>query len=273
MEPENKTQITSDDIKKIELSILKYIDLQCKKYNLRYYLGYGTLLVAVRHKGFIPWDDDIDIWMPRKDYDIFVAIEKLLGSSEFEILSPLDNLDYYYGFAKLVSKNTHLQEIGFIPIKDYGVYVDIFPLDNIVKKHSFLHFIAKYIIIARIASCNVKPWLNLTHRKKAILFRFIGIIATLLGFRRTAKLTDKIAKIDERKATKNVGTFVESIGEYNIFPSEYFSSTVQLEFEGHYFNVPKRYHECLTQLYGDYMQIPPEEKRISGHSFKAYYKK
>lgn len=93
MEPENKTQITSDDIKKIELSILKYIDLQCKKYNLRYYLGYGTLLGAVRHKGFIPWDDDIDIWMPRKDYDIFVAIEKLLGSSEFEILSPLDNLD------------------------------------------------------------------------------------------------------------------------------------------------------------------------------------
>lgn len=272
MEVESKIEITNNDIKKIELSILKYIDLQCKKYDLRYYLGYGTLLGAVRHKGFIPWDDDIDIWMPREDYDKFVTIEKLSGSSEFKILSPWDNLDYYYGFAKLVSKDTELHEIGFIPIKDYGVYVDIFPLDNIVGKHRFIHSIAKYVIIARVASCNIKPWKNLAHRNKAILFRFIGIIATLLGFRRTAKLTDKIAKIDERKVAKNVGSFVESIGEYNIFPVECFSSTVLLEFEGHYFYAPKGYHECLTQLYGDYMQLPPEDKRTSGHSFKAYYK-
>lgn len=272
MEDESKIQITNNDIKKIELSILKYIDSQCRKYNLRYYLGYGTLLGAVRHKGFIPWDDDIDIWMPREDYDKFVTIEALSGSSEFKILSPLVNLDYYYGFAKLVSKKTQLQEIGFLPIKDYGVYVDIFPLDKVMGKRSILHSIAKYVIIARVASCNVKPWLNLTHRKKAMLFRFIGIIATLLGFRRTAKLTDKIAKIDERKATKNVGALVESIGKHNIFPVECFSSTVLLEFEGHYYNAPKGYHECLTQLYGDYMQLPPENKRISGHSFKAYYK-
>lgn len=264
--------ITDDNIKEIELSILKYIDLQCKKYNLRYYLGYGTLLGAVRHQGFIPWDDDIDIWMPREDYDKFISLENSLENSKFKILSPLNNSDYYYGFAKLVSRNTEPQEIGFLPIKDYGVYVDIFPLDNIATEHPFLHFIAKYIIMARIASCNIKPWLNLTHKKKAILFRFIGIIGTLLGFRRTAKLTDKIAKIDKGKTNKRVGVFVESIGEHNIFATEYFASTIQLKFEGIYFNAPKEYRKCLTQLYGDYMQLPPENRRISGHSFKACYR-
>lgn len=94
----------------------------------------------------------------------------------------------------------------------------------------------------------------------------------MLGFRRTAKLTDKIAKIDKGKTNKRVGVFVESIGEHNIFATEYFASTIQLKFEGIYFNAPKEYRKCLTQLYGDYMQLPPENRRISGHSFKACYR-
>ena len=69
-----------------------------------------------------------------------------------------------------------------------------------------------------------------------------------------------------------MGVFVESIGEHNIFATEYFASTIQLKFEGIYFNAPKEYRKCLTQLYGDYMQLPPENRRISGHSFKACYR-
>ena len=95
-------KIKSNEIKQIELDILKYIKRQCEKYNLRYYLAYGTLLGAVRHKGFIPWDDDIDIHMPREDYGKFIELEHNNPDSKYRILSPKYNKDYYYSFAKMI---------------------------------------------------------------------------------------------------------------------------------------------------------------------------
>ena len=120
-------KIGLDEIKKIELDILIYIDSLCKQNHLRYFLCGGTLLGAIRHKGFIPWDDDIDISMPRPDYDKLIS---LIGSnSSYMVLTPA-NCDFYYNFAKVVDTRTTLCEIDNTPIKNMGVYIDIFPLEG-----------------------------------------------------------------------------------------------------------------------------------------------
>ena len=114
--------------KKIEFGILKYVSQFCLENNIRYFLCGGTLLGAVRHKGFIPWDDDIDIYMPRPDYDRFIDLMSN-STSNYYVLSSSQH-DYYYNFAKVIDGRTSLNEIGYQPIRNLGIYIDIFPLEG-----------------------------------------------------------------------------------------------------------------------------------------------
>ena len=119
--------LSLDQVKQIELDILKYVDAVCKEYNLRYFLSFGTLIGAIRHKGFIPWDDDIDISMPREDYERFVEITKN-ANGKFVTLYP-GKEGYPYPFVKVVDKSTELAEKDVMDIPDNGLWVDIFPVD------------------------------------------------------------------------------------------------------------------------------------------------
>ena len=121
-------QIPADVIKEIELSILDYIDDVCKTNHIKYYLAYGTLLGAIRHKGFIPWDDDIDIYLLRDDYMKFVKIVNEQRNDRYEILSIYNDDSYNYEFAKVIDKRTALNASNFIINKKEGVWVDVFPL-------------------------------------------------------------------------------------------------------------------------------------------------
>ncbi|WP_455664376.1 LicD family protein [Phocaeicola sp.] len=265
-------RIGDEDLKKIELDILKYVRDVCDKYQLTYYLGFGTLLGAVRHKGFIPWDDDIDIWMPRKDYDKFIEIERENRKSSYKLFSPVYNDGYYYPFVKVVDIRTSLEELGFQAIPDYGVCVDIFPLDSVPKKHKILLYIIGLLQLLRTASVNLHPQLNLTHKNRAVIFRLLGLLGRCFFFHKSAYLSDRIARLYSSKNTPFIGDLVEGSKEEYIFDKRLFEPSLKMKFENELFIVPRCYDVILTQIYGDYMTLPQKEKRVGMHLFKAYYK-
>ena len=261
-----------EEIKKIELDILKYIDQVCKEKNLRYFLCGGTLLGAIRHKGFIPWDDDIDIMMPRSDYDLFVKFLKN-SSGKYRILTT-EQKDYYYNFSKVVDSETLLNEYNYKPIDDMGVYVDVFPLEGMpldieerVKHFNKLHKLRK-----RINSFSMlKPKLRrnlFAYLKRSYLYKKNQKL-DLLKFQREYENLAKHYNYDESEYVYASGG---AYGKKDIFLRELFLNSIEIEFEGTTFIVPQCYDEYLKQLYGDYMQLPPIEKRISNHNYEAKYR-
>lgn len=261
-----RKELEDKELKNIELEILKHIRNVCEEYGLRYYLAYGTLLGAVRHKGFIPWADDIDIWMPREDYEKFLQIQHD-SKGKYQVFSTRNRKDYYYEFAKVVDTDTTLEEIGFRPIKDYGVYVDVFPLDGVPCKLE--RFLLKYMFILKTATINIHPELNLTHKELAKLFRCIGKLGECLGAFHYPKQIDKIA----RKYSLASSDFMGYSLDKQMMHKSYFEQSVKIEFEHDFFDAPIGYHECLTRIYGaTYMELPPIEMRHSVHNFIATLK-
>ena len=261
-----RKELEDKELKNIELEILKHIRNVCEEYGLRYYLAYGTLLGAVRHKGFFPWDDDIDIWMPREDYEKFLQIQHD-SKGKYQVFSTRNRKDYYYEFAKVVDTDTTLEEIGFRPIKDYGVYVDVFPLDGVPCKLD--RFLLKYMFILKTATINIHPELNLTHKELAKLFRCIGKLGECLGAFHYPKQIDKIA----RKYSLASSDFMGYSLDKQMMHKSYFEQSVKIEFEHDFFDAPIGYHECLTRIYGaTYMELPPIEMRHSVHNFIATLK-
>ena len=119
-----KKQLTGEEVKQVELGILDYINSICKEHKIEYFLDYGTLLGAIRHKGFIPWDDDIDICMTRKNYERFVSVFSKDDKSNYKLLSMETSSSYYYEFGKVVDTRTVLNETETIELPGMGIWVD-----------------------------------------------------------------------------------------------------------------------------------------------------
>lgn len=257
--------LTLDEIKAIELDILKNIHEVCNRHGLRYYLSYGTLLGAVRHKGFIPWDDDIDIVMPREDYEKLLP---LIGiETSYKSLIPGED-DYYYEFAKVVDSTTYIPTNNIEPIKWNGVWVDIFPMDGFDEKNKKRHKMIYWLNRIRVGAV----YKTMPPCPSAILKPFYYLfwkISRMIGYKRVLKREIELSKRVSYDNSKLVGFTAEIDALNNQFPREWFEKTVQIPFEGHLFNAPAKYHEYLTYLYGDYMQLPPEDKR-EAHCITAY---
>ncbi len=265
-------KISLKEIKKIEIDILEYIDKVCKENNLQYFLCGGTLLGAVRHKGFIPWDDDIDISMPRSDYDRFVKIMKN-SHCKYQIIST-DQKDYYYNFSKIIDCETILNEYHYQPIDNMGVYVDVFPLegmpsDKLVREK---HFNRLDRLRKRINSFSMlKPKIrkNLIAYAKSIYLYNKNKKSDLLKFQ---KEYEKLAKKYNYEDSEYVYATGGAYKNKDIFLKEILFDCKDIEFEGRKFSAPKECDLYLKQLYGDYMQLPPSEKQVSNHNYEAKYK-
>lgn len=246
-----------DEVKKIELGILKYIHKVCEKNNLRYYIAGGTLLGAVRHKGFIPWDDDIDILMPRKDYEKMIRIIEGEKNPIYSVLSINrgHTKNYYYPFARVVDSRTQIKITDLLYIKDQGLFVDVFPIDGLPGdmkvNEKYFDFMERYY----------KVWSNfrMTNIKVIKSERISRFIARLL-----AKNINVIARIFKIRNSKYIGCTVNGFGKREIMDKKVFAKRVLLEFEGSKFYAPIGYDEYLKRLYNDYMKIPPktQQKRI-----------
>lgn len=266
-------EISLEELKKIELDILTYIDQVCKENNLRYFLCGGTLLGAIRHQGFIPWDDDIDICMPRLDYERFIEIVKE-ADSKYKIFSPGQE-GYYYNFSKVIDSETELNEYYYKPIENLGVYVDVFPVegmpsDEAVRKQ---HFDKLYALRKRINSFSlVRPRIrkNLVKYVQSLILYAKNKKSSLSKFQREYKELANLYNYDEAEYVYMSGG---AYAKKEMFPKAFIDNYETRVFEKREFNTIKDYDAYLTQLYGNYMQLPPKEKQITHHAFVARYKK
>ena len=260
---EELTKDIQQAVKDVELEMLKQFVSACKKYSLKYYLMGGTMLGAIRHKGFIPWDDDIDVGMPRSDY------EKLLGLAQGVLKSPhfLQNIytdKSYPGIhSKIRNSNTTFIESTARKLDiNHGIFIDIFPLDYYpedVKEQKRLD--------QCVHSMNrrISDYYYTFNTKQSLIRRAIGLLDNVKhpDARTTLLERDKVLK-----SVKESGLIINwggAWGKKEIVPAEWYGDGVDTIFEGIPVKVPTEYDKWLTQVYGNYMQLPPVNKRVTHH--------
>lgn len=264
-------KLSIEEIKKIEFEILTKVAEFCDKHGLFYCLAYGTLLGAIRHKGFIPWDDDVDIVMPRKDYDYL--IENF--NSEMEQQG-------YFAIAPGSGNHSILKigKLGTIKYEpEYGnkggfIDIDVFPLDGVPSNEKeYDKFYDKLIYLYRAHFYQYLNYKNYKFKEKLKTFIKKCLWGCYLGKNRFLKK----AKIEHQKYLYETSEYVAAVeclwnSKKNRTKKENYEDRVLVDFEAAKFYAPKGYHEILTGLYGDYMQLPPEEKRVAEHGITAYIK-
>ncbi len=268
-------KITLDEQKKIQLSILIEVKKVCDKCNINYYLGGGTLLGAIRHSGYIPWDDDIDIMMLRTDYEkLLENFNKKTENSNYKLISYKNTKNYYYPFAKIVDLRTELIESAYKPIEEMGIYIDIFPIDFLPDNDKKIQKIyKKYKVLERILGIyRIDKVDKITkNRFKLILKKPIRyILEKLRLYKLILKSIDSIGK--KYNGTNTVACISGRYFEKEIMPKAYIDSYVLANFEGNKFKIPVGYDEYLAKHYGEYMKLPPKEKQIADHENVAYWK-
>ena len=258
------------EIQQMELGIMEYIHEVCQKIGVKYFLAYGSLIGAVRHKGFIPWDDDMDICMLREDYEKLQDYLIANPDERYEVMSYKNNLNYVYPFMKVQDNHTYLLEEDVRIDSNMGIYVDIFPVDGYENDANFKNKMTK-LIKKRQLSCYTFKGITNTKSVLNSLIRYISVI--IFYFTNTNKY---VAQIEELAKSRKVSDYEEV--DYLIYKDmnkpvwrrEWLEQVTTGTFEGKKFTIPKKYHEILTSDYGDYMQLPPVEQRVSHHDFKLW---
>lgn len=260
-------ELTLDECKQRLLAILISIDRCCRENNIEYSLNYGTLLGGVRHKGFIPWDDDIDLMMTR---DNFIKFKKAYKDKAFDLILP-EQKDWGWHFIRVCDKSTIIKfDVEVENVPKHGLWVAVFPVD---KKPD-----------------DENKWRS--QRKKIDFFSFLGRVKRSRWIsshgicRNISKLFMRVllSPINMTYISKNVDKYLSFYNSHNtffsyqrgllyhIFPTSWFDNYTDIEFEGRLFMSIENYDEFLTLEYGEYLKLPPEENRIPLHEFTAYYK-
>lgn len=261
--------INSEELKSLQLNILKVISDFCHLNNLKYSLAFGTLLGAVRHSGYIPWDDDIDIMMPRKDYDIFI---NSFSNDKYRILYFPKYKDYFLPFAKVIDTRTILKEDTILKY-NLGVNIDVFPIDNCPYIEDEKKWFRKKSFINNLYAIK-KITLS---KNRSLLKNFIILVARLILVPLSlSKLCKIIQNMAVQYASINTGRkgilITENTNLKWMLPAEVFDSYKEISFEENDFMSIADTHTYLKATYGNYMKLPPEEKRITHHAFEAYWK-
>lgn len=257
--------IDFDLLKKKELEILENFIFCCEKINLKYYVTYGTLIGAVRHEGFIPWDDDVDVLMPREDYEKFITEAKEYLPENYFIQTMKTDPNYALNFAKLRDSNTTLFEKHVLDIDiNHGIFIDIFPIDGYRKgENKVLDFRVKNTPVFEESDKNfISNTLNGFNRK--FTYKLSEIIPN--------KLKIDISKISVPKDNpkfQDCDYVACLVDNFHIIPfkKDILGEGVKLNFENLKVNAPEKYDEYLKCLYGDYMKLPPEDQRVNHHNF------
>ena len=247
----------------------------CKKHELKYYLIGGTLLGAVRHKGFIPWDDDIDVGMPRPDYERFLDIAKAEGIGEPFCVISSKGKDFDLPFAELLNKKIRLKRPDVKYLNEEkrvkNLFIDIIPVDGFPESYKQSVILMKIMFILRDLTTAAKAnFFRGTSLFRSVLKTPKLIAAKAIGRQRIVSLMEYLAKINDFETSKYIGVItngIYGIGERYEYKKAF--PTVMVEFCGRKFPAPACYDEYLTGIYGDYM-TPPSIKQENRHVIEAY---
>lgn len=273
-----RTPLTMQENQQAATGVMKKLDEICKQLNLQYTLTYGTMLGAVRHQGYIPWDDDLDIMLPRPDYDKLIAWcqaneEALLP---FKLFTPETVKDYPYMLPRLCDTR---YEVHTHNEKDCGMgaFVDIYPLDGIGNTYeealATLRKRARWSSLYFL-STRLRCEKGLTKSKLKRLVKLPAFwAAKVIGKRWFGKQLYKIAATCDWENSKFVGCVIwDTETETGVFEKAWFAAGEPMPFGQEQFQVASGYDAILSKLYGDYMQLPPEEDRIAHHFYNIYRK-
>ena len=257
------------NIQEEEFKILCAFKKYCNRFGLKYYLEGGTLLGAVRHKGFIPWDDDIDTIMPRQDYEKLIQLTKKSPINEnIEVITRDSGTEFHSPYLKLCNKKTLVKEGE--NLSSTGIFIDVFPIDGAANSEKAIKSQYKrnnYLMLFRDYSWMSKNELN----KLPLSKRIVARVCSFIGKDYWTNRVDKVFGRYEFGTTKYVSQIAwSSILVYNL--TDEYKNQVELEFEGELFTVPSCYDKRLRSMYGDYMKLPPLEERNPKHRIRAYWK-
>ena len=262
-------EVNLRELQLVELEILKEFIKVCNELNLIYYLDSGTLLGCIRHGGFIPWDDDIDVSMPREDYEIFLEKGQALLPEKYFIQWYKTEPEFTMNFAKIRNSDTTFIESSVKNSNiNHGVYIDIFPFDGYIPQKKLSNFIncKKYTLYnIQIDKKYTKSYITKSLKTKLIC-ALSNILYKKKSIQELIQNEEMIAKKYAYKDSKYVCSysyFIEPSKHY--MPKEYFGDGIMKNFEGIDARVPLKYDKYLTKIYGDYMKLPPEEERVAHH--------
>lgn len=252
-----------NELRNIQMGILNNVHRFCQERGLTYFLSSGSLIGAVRHGGYIPWDDDIDIYMLRTDYERLMS--EYTSEGHYKLLDPDKEQSYYYTFAKMIDTRTLMVEdetTGY----QIGVYIDIFPIDYVPDdEQERLRVYKKKRLLYKIRRCKISKECCLHSPLAYWCYKLLPISA--------AQITRMIANIITNKQPTQYACNMTEAGPHisHCFPSACMDDTIDIKFEDRTYRTMVGYKKYLSCTYGDYMTLPPEEERQT-HKFKAYWK-
>lgn len=265
------TQISLEELKILQMDILSAIHEFCIENKIRYSMACGTLLGAARHKGYIPWDDDIDIYVPREDYDRMIKIFPQLYKGKFEIISLERNNKWDRPYAKALNAKTEFWESG--TTTPLGVNIDIFPIDDVPENEDeWLSYNKKRRFMQNIFALRFVRLSSKRSLAKNCVIVLNRAMTCFFSKRKIAKIIDRYSKRYNGKGYKRCFENVQGIFQKKPFPKELFNSIVSMPFEDRRFNGFSEFDKYLTAGFGDWRKLPPKEKQVSHHVFKAYWK-
>lgn len=273
-----RKQLTLSDVQKTSLAIFLDVHKFCMKNGIKYCMSGGTLLGAVRHKGFIPWDDDVDLFMLRPDYDRFVSTYK---SDQYVLLTMENDKDYFLPYAHVADMDQTVIEYNYDPFsrKKTGVKIDIFPLETVSNDERLFDKqfkrgckLWKVFARARTAFWEFSKEKSIKYNVGLFARKIITVGGRLVFL--LAHLIDKNARKYEFGSTDYVALLSFPVMRAKQrHRMDVFAETVLLDFEGHKFCAPIKYEEFLTTAFGpDYMTPPPVDQRVGPHTMRIYYK-
>lgn len=252
--------------RELQLKLLELMNVfhrVCECNNIKYYMLGGTMLGAVRHKGFIPWDDDMDVGLSRQDYEKLLSLPQSEWPEYVHIKTPKNSKDLIFPYSKIMDKNTTLIEDYLDGIVE-GIYIDIFPLDGagntfLNAKFMYLLFYWKQGLLFNNQDYSIK---------KTILRKLVQKYARKQNVMKLYKNTEKWMTKKIFNESLIIGNYTGAWGFKEFMPKEYLGIPTLYEFEDTKFYGPEDANAYLKSLYGDYMRLPPEDKRKSHHNFK-----
>ena len=256
-------EVSEKENKKLLLDMMQYVHEFCEEKGIQYFLYFGSLLGAVRHKGFIPWDDDMDICMTRKEYERFIKCFPKGKDTRYSVMTYRDK-NHYQPYAKIVDNYTRILEREDKPI---GIYIDLFIIDNEGKTFSeagrFMHLVSFFV---RLRYGHVLQYRESASRNK-IVYGARKALAKLTDENELLRIIDNVSRLKESEELSEYVGAVNASGynERQILRGEWFKEDITVPFEDREFRIPKDYHDILKTIYVNYMDLPAESSRTGYH--------